>query len=233
MNTTAQGLPILFDDFLGLGGTDLRQAQLIVLTGVSGSGKSTALKFLCDQHPAFSDEPHQWIWAPGKNPDPAPFRDKRLVVVDEVCHPRQLPFIARLLKQNQAVAVASHLNPAWFLPLRLAWRIHHFRTDRDPAKISRYLCRLGVPHTAGAVAEFCRLYGASYLDLDCILERYPGKSLDQALHLSLKLDHLAHLQAEKFPPVMPVIQAGPAGKEPGELQPHISKTREQECQSSP
>lgn len=235
MNASTRSSPILFDDFLGLAGTDLRQAQLIVLTGVSGSGKSSALRFLCDQHPAFAGKPQQWIWAPGKNPapDPALLHGNRLVVVDEICRPRQLPLVARLLKQNQAVAVASHLKPAWFLPLQLAWKIHHFRTDRDPAKISRYLGRLGVPHTAGAVAEFCRLYGASYLDLDCILERYPGKSLDQALHLSLKLDHLAHLQAEKFPPVMPVIQAGPAGKEPGELQPHISKTREQECQSSP
>ena len=80
------------------------------------------------------------------------------------------------------------------------------------------------------MAEFCRLYGASYLDLDCILERYPGKSLDQALHLTLKLDRLTHLRAEKWPPVMPVIQAGPAEEEPGELPQHLSKTREEECQ---
>jgi len=228
MKTTTRSSPILFDDFLELAGTDLRQAQLIVFTGVSGSGKSSALRFLCDQHPAFSGEPQQWIWVPGKSPDPAQLRGNRLVVVDEVSHPRQLPLVARLLKQNQTVAVASHLRPAWFLPLRLAWRIHHFRTDRDPAKISRYLCRLGIPHTAGAVAEFCRLYGSSYLDLDCILERYPGKSLDQALHLTLKLDRLTHLRAEKWPPVMPVIQAGPAEEEPGELPQNLATAGEQE-----
>ena len=228
MKTTARSSPILFDDFLELAGTDLRQAQLIVFTGVSGSGKSSALRFLCDQHPAFSGEPQQWIWVPGKSPDPAQLRGNRLVVVDEVSHPRQLPLVARLLKQNQAVAVASHLKPAWFLPFRLAWRSRHFRTDRDRAKISRHLCRLEVPHTARAVEGFCRLYGASYLDLDCILERYPGKSLDQALHLSMKLDRLTHVRAAKCLPVMPVIQASPAEEEPGELPQNRSTSREQE-----
>ena len=107
----------------------LPRNALTVFTGVSGSGKSSALRFLCDQHPAFSGEPQQWIWVPGKSPDPAQLRGNRLVVVDEVSHPRQLPLVARLLKQNQAVAVASHLKPAWFLPLQLAWKIHHFRTQ--------------------------------------------------------------------------------------------------------
>ncbi|MEO1862655.1 MAG: hypothetical protein ABGY13_06210, partial [Verrucomicrobiia bacterium] len=55
------------------------------------------------------------------------------------------------------------------------------------------------------VAEFCRRHGASYVDLDCILERHPGESLDRALHLSLKLDRLTIERSKQWIPVMPVI----------------------------
>ncbi len=209
MNATTAPAPILFDDFLGLNNESFERTRLIVFTGISGSGKSTALKFLCDQHPAFSGGSMHWIWTLGKSWDPTRVSGKRLVVVDEVNHPRQLPAVARLLKRNQTVAVASHLRPSWFLPLSLRWRTIHFRTDRDRSKISRYLSRLGVSHSAGAVTEFCRLYGSNYVDLDCILERHPGSSLDQALHLARKLDGLSTSRVDRWTPVMPVIQGGP------------------------
>jgi hypothetical protein len=205
MNTATEQSPILFDDFLGLEGEDFRQTRLIVFAGISGSGKSTALKFLCDHHPAFSGKPRRWIWTMEKTWDAARIRCNRLVVVDEVSHPRQLPAVARLLKQNQTVAVASHLKPAWFWPFRLAGRYRHFLTDHDCAKIARHLTRHGISHTAAAVAEFCRRHGASYVDLDCILERHPGESLDRALHLSLKLDRLTIERSKQWVPVMPVI----------------------------
>ena len=159
---------------------------------------------------------------PWKNLDPTRVSGKRLVVVDEVSHPRQLPAGARLLRQNQTVAVASHLRPSWFLPFSLAWRTLHFRTDRDRPKISRYLSRIGVPHSANAVAEFCRLYGSSYVDLDCILERYPGRSLDQALHLTLKLDRLTSMHVDEWTPVMPIIRTGPQ-KETHEPPPSLNR----------
>ena len=222
MNASTEQAPILFDDFLGLNGESFRRTRLIVFTGSSGSGKSTALKFLCDQHPAFSGGPMEWIWTLGKTWDPPRVSGKRLVVVDEVSPPRQLPAVTRLLRQKQTVAVASHLRPSWFLPFSLAWRTLHFRTDRDRPKISRYLSRLGVPHSANAVAEFCRLYGSSYVDLDCILERYPGRSLDQALHLTLKLDRLTTMRVDEWTPVMPIILTGPQ-EEPHEPDPSFSR----------
>ena len=111
-----------------------------------------------------------------------------------------------MLKQNQTVAVASHLKPSWFCPFRLAGRYRHFLTDHDCAKIARHLTRHGISHTAPAVAEFCRRHGASYVDLDCIHERHPGKSLDRALHLSLKLDRVTIERSKQWIPVMPVIR---------------------------
>lgn len=205
MNTAATQQPICFDDTLGLGRETFPSARLIVFAGISGSGKSTALKFLCDHHPAFSAGTRQWLWMMGTVPDVRPIRGHRLVVVDELCHPRQLPVVARLLRQNQTVAVASHLRAAWFWPFRLAGVCRYYSTDCDRDKIARHLERLGVPHTAGAVTEFCRRHGASFVDLDCILERHPGRSLDHALHLSGKLDQLTVERRERWRPVMPEI----------------------------
>ena len=115
MNTATEQSPILFDDFLGLEGEDFRQTRLIVFAGISGSGKSTALKFLCDHHPEFAGGSSQWVWMLEKTPEVGSIHGNRLVVVDEIRDPRQLPTVARLLRQNQTVAVASHLNAgfAW------------------------------------------------------------------------------------------------------------------------
>ncbi|MDP7048170.1 MAG: hypothetical protein QF721_01845 [Verrucomicrobiota bacterium] len=205
MNTETNQQPVLFDDTLGLRQKAFHDTRLIVFTGISGSGKSTALKFLCDHHPSFSAGSRRWLWMTGLIPDVKPIRGHRLVVVDELCHPRQLPVVAKLLGQNQTIAVASHLRSAWFWPFRLAGLCRYYSTDGDCGKISRYLAQLGVPHTAGAVVEFCRRHGTSYVDLNCILERHPGRSLDHAIHLSGKLDQLTVEHQKRWRPVMPVI----------------------------
>lgn len=197
--------PIRFDDFLGLKEEEFQGTRLIVLTGMSGSGKSTALKFLADQHPAFREQPWEWIWALGKKWNPRPIRKKRLVVVDEVVSVRQLPGVLRLLQQNRTVAVASHLPQACFWPFQLFFQTRHFRTDKDMSKISRELARQGIPSTPHAVSEFCRQYGANYVDLECILERHPGRDFGHALQLSRKLDRLGIEKSSTLTPVMPVL----------------------------
>ena len=70
MKTATAPAPILFDDFLGLEDENFERTRLIVFTGISGSGKSTAMKFLCDRHPAFSGGSMHWIWTLGKSWDP-------------------------------------------------------------------------------------------------------------------------------------------------------------------
>ena len=205
MNPAPKQRPVRFDDFLRLGQETFWQTRLIVVAGISGSGKSTALKFLFDYHPGFSAGSRRWLWMMGSVPDVKLIRGNRLVVVDELCHPRQLPTVARLLRQNQTVAVASHLNATWFWPFRLTASCRYYSTDRDGGQIARYLAWLGVPHTEAAVAEFCRRHGPSFVDLDCILERHPGRSLDHALHLSGKLDQLTVERRERWRPVLPEI----------------------------
>ena len=135
MNTVTSQQPLLFDDTLGLGQEEFRAARLIVFAGISGSGKSTALKFLCDHHPGFSAGSRRWLWMMGSIPDVKPIRGHRLVVVDELCHPRQLPVVGRLLGQHQTVVVASHLRSAWFWPFRLAGKCCYYSTGGDRGKI--------------------------------------------------------------------------------------------------
>jgi hypothetical protein len=206
MNSSDENQLIHFDDFLGLAKEDFDSTRLIILTGISGSGKTTALKFLADHHAAFLDQPQHWIWSMCKTQNPSPVRDKRLVVLDEIVGVHQLACVFQLLRDNQTLAVASHLHPAWFWPFRLMFKSRHFHTDRDTAKIHGLLSRRGISHTSTAISEFCSRHGASYVDLECILERHPGESLDHALYLSHKLDNLTIQKAKDWKPVVPVLK---------------------------
>ncbi|MDE0820418.1 MAG: hypothetical protein OSA95_04825 [Opitutales bacterium] len=206
MNSSNEKQPIHFDDFLGLGKEVFDRTRLIILTGISGSGKTTALKFLANHHAAFLDQPQHWIWSMCKTLNPSPVRDKRLVLLDEIVGVHQLACVFQLLRDNQTLAVASHLHPAWFLPFRLAFKSRHFHTDHDTAKIQGLLHRRGISHTSTAISEFFGRHGASYVDLECILERHPGKSLDHALYLSQKLDNLTIQKAKDWKPVVPVLK---------------------------
>ena len=209
MNTSEKPPLILFDDFLELGNEKFAGTRLIILTGISGSGKTTALKYLADHHPAFHNQTKHWIWTMQKRRNHIPVRGKRLVVVDEIEEVSQLAGVWRLLMANRTVAVASHLSPVWFGPLRWLCDSRHFRTDRGATKIQSLLKSRGIPHTAEAISEFLRRHGASYVELECILERHPGRSLDQALQLSHKLDGITIEKAKNWKPMTPVLEIPP------------------------
>lgn len=168
----------MFDDACGLARVDFAGVRLIEFHGCSGSGKSTAIGYLCGHHPQFRDREPATV-APHR-PLPSVSRGS-LVVVEEVHEVRHLAAVVALLRRGATVLAASHLHPAWFAPLGLRWRRMWFRLDRDWTKISRHLDRLGVEHSAEAVRAYCRRYGANYVDVGIILERSPGTSFDAAL----------------------------------------------------
>ena len=109
------------------------------------------------------------------------------------------------------LAVASHLSPVWFGPLRWLYQSRHFHTDRGATKIQSLLKSRGIPYTTEAISEFLRRHGASYVELECILERHPGRSLDQALQLSHKLDGITIEKAKNWKPMTPVLEIPPSG----------------------
>lgn len=167
-----------FDDFLGLRSCAFDGVRLLVFAGVSGSGKSTAMRFLQREHPQFRGMPST-VLGPSTALN-APRDTRRLVLVEEVRQPGDLRAIGWLLRSRHTVAVASHLPLAWYTPFRLAWRCRFFHTDRDTAKIARYLTRRRIGFTEAAVADYCRRYRASYLDAEHILERFPLDDFDRA-----------------------------------------------------
>jgi hypothetical protein len=91
--------------------------------------------------------------------------------------------VVALLRRGNTVAMASHLPLACLWPLCAVWRTRLFATDRDAGKIVRYLRTKEVRFTEPVVQHYCRAYGASYLDVEHILERFPAGDFDRAFHL--------------------------------------------------
>ncbi len=183
---------MMFDDFLNLAGQDLGGLRLIVFTGVSGSGKTTALRFLAESHASFRDRPRLQLGGLPALGD-VPRVEHHLILCDEVRHAGQLAGLARLLRGRNTVAVASHLPPAVFWPFKIFGPTRLFRTDRDREKIVRHLQHQRLRFSRRAVDEYCRLYGANYLDLGHMLERFPGQDFDRAFHQFQKFCRLSQL----------------------------------------
>lgn len=166
------------EDFLGLAARSFAGIGLVVFTGASGSGKSTALEFLRRRHPDFTGS--DWI-AVHRGPGGLRFPSCRgcVVAIDEIVAVRELWPLAGLLRHNQ-VLVAAHLPRACFMVFAGCRRIRLFRTDRDRGKIQRLLERRGIRFSTAAVEDYCRVFGANYLDIEHILERCPGDDFDQS-----------------------------------------------------
>ncbi len=165
------------DDFLGLASRSFTGIGLVVFTGISGSGKSTALEFL-RHHPDFSGP--DWVAVHrGREGLRFPRCRGSVVAIDELLTLGELRPLAGLLRHNR-VLVASHLPRACFLPFAGTRRIRLFRTDLDRGQIARLLARRGIRFSAAAVEDYCRGYGANYLDLEHIMERWPGNDFDRS-----------------------------------------------------
>ena len=146
-----------FDDFLGLRSADLSRNRLILFYGRSGSGKSTAIRFLVDRN------------SPGS-----------FVVIDEVLRLRDLLQVVPILRRARKALVATHVHPIVFRILFPMTRIKAYQTDRDRAKTARYLNERGISASAEAIEAYVRRYGSTYTDADLILERFPSRNFDQA-----------------------------------------------------
>jgi hypothetical protein len=167
-----------FDDSHRLDAADFSRTRLVAFCGMSGSGKTTAIRRLCETHRDFCDRAAVVV-APA---EAACAADRgALLVVEEVRRPSEVRQLWPALRRGATLLVASHVRPAWFAPLRLAAPIRTYAVDDDWRTIARHLERRGIPHTPEAVREYCRAYGANYVDADLIVERYPEESFDQAL----------------------------------------------------
>ena len=148
----------------------------------------------------------KWIWTHHKRFKTGAVKNYDLVVVDEIISPFQLPAITKLLDTNKKVAVASHLNPAWFKILCPFTPTLSFRTDASSEKIRAYLDNKGILYSPESILSFCKTYGSNYVDLQCILENHTGKSFDDALRWNQKFNRIKNFTPAKWIPTLPRLK---------------------------
>ena len=205
MKKKVQNIPH-FDDFLNLSKQNFNNARLLIFHGISGSGKSSNLNYLAHHHTSFQNQSIKWIWTHHKRFKTPAIQDYDLVVVDEIVSPIQLPAISNLINQNKKIAVASHLNSAWFKALFPFTPTLSFRTDASAEKIRRYLNKKDISYSAESILSFCKTYGSNYVDLQCILENHPGKSFDDALKWNQKFNKIKSYTPKKWIPSLPQLK---------------------------
>jgi hypothetical protein len=172
-----------FDDALALAARDFARTRIVVLCGESGSGKSSAIRFLMHRHRHFRD-------------------DAGLRVIEELRSWRDLPVFVSALLSGRRLLVASHL-PVWLhrgLALFAATTV--IALDRHPEKIRRWLGVHEVACSEAALAAFCSRFGANYTDARLILQHAEATSFDQALGRFLQQ---CRLQRNGPPSGLPVL----------------------------
>ena len=174
-----------FDDFLGLDRRDLARCRRVLFHGRSGSGKSTSIEHLLETQ--FADRAQRFVFGPPFEHIEKPFDRGVVIAVDEIESFRDLRHLLPLLRLDATLLIATHVAPALF-PVVGCFPDAVFRTDRDGEKIERYLARKKLKASTRAVREYCTRFGATYTDVDLILERYPDCGFDEALGRFLKFD---------------------------------------------
>jgi len=181
----------LLDDYLNLLTQPIGRLELIVFFGASGSGKSSQLALLLEQHPdlAGRDVTHvtpQQVQSAGLT------GAHDIVVLDELQRWRDCLSMGPALRRSRLLLVASHVHPQWLLPWRLGRRQRSYLLDPVAEKLAREMRRRGIRFSPRALADFVARFGANYTDLDIVLEQAESSDLDHALALFLRGSTIRH-----------------------------------------
>ncbi|MDF1824156.1 MAG: hypothetical protein P1U68_05915 [Verrucomicrobiales bacterium] len=149
-----------FHDFHGLGRVRFDRPRCIVLCGVSGAGKSTAIQWLQERHGG-----------------------GRFQVIDEVRSIAELRVAVRKVKADSSILIASHAFPLAHRFIR-SWRMPQeiFVMDRNRGQIEAWLMGRGIRFSPEAVSRFLKTYRASFVDLEIIVAAFPSDHFDESLH---------------------------------------------------
>ncbi len=128
---------------------------------------------------------------------------KILFLIDEITSPFQLTSLFRINKSDAQWVVASHINRLWFRLLLPQEKIKFYHTDHSSKKLETWMHRWGVSYSKESLLAFQKKYGASYVDLQCILERSPIKDLHYALTMHLQMDSIKIEECSQWTPSMP------------------------------
>jgi hypothetical protein len=160
-----------YDDFLGLSDISLKDYQLIVFTGISGSGKTAAMQYLLSRFARIADAGMQWL--AGEELVKGMQLNAHWLLIDELVCYSQLWHVRRLLQRGHQLMVASHLNEPAFRLAMAGYQGLYLRTDGPSEKLSRHLQRRGIEYDELSLDGFIHRYGQSYQSLDVVLD-YSG-----------------------------------------------------------
>lgn len=178
-------------DFLKLKDSSFSDVRLVVLSGRSGSGKTTALNYLVHEHVDFKDSDVTIL-------SPAPINWDGLkvagdiVAIDELLFLNDLVQVYKLILCGKSVLAASHLPAPLFYPLLYLCSARLYQTDRDCEKLAYYLNEKQIRYSQQALRCYKSIFGSVYTDLDIILERCPGDEFDRALYRFIKFNKIHH-----------------------------------------
>ncbi|VAW80424.1 hypothetical protein MNBD_GAMMA12-2862 [hydrothermal vent metagenome] len=180
-----------FINYLNLQKIQFDKFDLIVFYGCSGSGKSTQIQqLLKTQYPleqvtTISAAPIPWKKL---------LHDKNslnsFIYIDEIQQHRELSYLRLLLAKQHKLFVASHVKPAWFFYLRTQYKTCIINLDQHSSKIAMRLEQLKLTFSQTAITHYIQSYGASFTEIDIILERHPDTNFDQALSRFQKLNSI-------------------------------------------
>ena len=181
----------LLDDYLNLLTQPIGHLDLLVFCGASGSGKSSQLALLLDQHPDLAGREVTHV-TPEEVRAGGLTGAHDIVVLDELQRWPDCFSLGPALRRSRLLLVASHVHPLLLTPWRLGRRQRSFRLDLLAEKLSRDMHRRGISFSNRALTNFVARFGANYTDLEIVLEQADSTDLDHALGLFLRGSAIRH-----------------------------------------
>ena len=171
-----------FDDFLGLRAQDFSDTRLVAFAGVSGSGKTSCMNFLSRIHADYAGADVFHI-NPGDAGGVMTPGTHRLLCVDDVVTMGEFAAVLGFVYRGGRAVITSHLPVAVLQAARLFGKARIFSTDRDAAKLARWLDAQGIGYSTGVLRAYTARYRASYTDMRLILD-HTGETgdFDRAFH---------------------------------------------------
>jgi len=151
----------MFDNFLNIQNGDLDHIQLVIFTGVSGSGKSTYMKHIAQHHNSQKD----------------------ILFMDDITRIRDLFKITPQLVRGQRIVMGSHLPICVLRFLRMFGTQKIYRTDLCAGKLKRFLSAQNIRFSNNVLHRYIKNYRSNYTDMRLMMEHtQETKNFDKAFH---------------------------------------------------
>lgn len=163
----------MFDNFLNIRSGDLDHIQLVIFTGVSGSGKSTYMEHIAQHHNNYND----------------------ILFLDDITRIRDLFKIIPHLIRGQRIVMGSHLPIAALRFLRIFSTQKIYRTDLCAEKLKRFLSAQNITFTNNILHRYIKDYKSNYTDMRLMMEHtQETRNFDKAYHRFQSYCHIQHFK---------------------------------------